>query len=76
MKTIDGNGKTVKLTYPDGMISWLSSYTSDYDGTPIEGTGNLTDEDNTDNFISNTVSITTIILNIFKLLLRMLGISL
>ena len=76
MKTIDGNGKTVKLTYPDGMISWLSRYTSEYDGTPIEGTGNLTDEDSTNNFISNTVSVTTIVLNIFKLILRIFGISL
>lgn len=75
MKTIDGNGNTVKLTYPDGMISWLSSYTSEYDGEPIDGTGNLTEEDSTDNFISNSVSIIDILMNLFKLLLRMMGIS-
>ena len=41
MTTVDGNGDTVVLTYPDGMISWLSQFTSDYDGTPCEGTGNI-----------------------------------
>ena len=32
MSTINGLGEKVKLTYPDGMISWLSSYTSEYAG--------------------------------------------
>lgn len=32
MSTINGLGEKVTLTYPDGMISWLSSYTSDYAG--------------------------------------------
>ena len=41
MTTVDGNGDTVALTYPDGMISWLSSKTSDYDGTPASDRGNL-----------------------------------
>ena len=27
-----GNGETVTLTYPNGMISWLSGYESDFDG--------------------------------------------
>lgn len=40
MKTIDGNGNTVELTYPDGMISWLMSFTSDYDGQPATDSGN------------------------------------
>ena len=33
MNTVDGLGNKVTLTYPDGMISWLSSFTSDYDGS-------------------------------------------
>ncbi len=49
MSTVDGNGEEVKLSYPDGMISWLSSFSSDYDGKPIDGMGNLTDMKGTDN---------------------------
>ena len=41
MSTVNGLGEEVTLTYPDGMISWLSQFTSDYDGTPSEGTGNI-----------------------------------
>lgn len=37
MKTVDGNGNKIKLTYPNGMISWLSEKTSDYDGTITSG---------------------------------------
>ncbi len=51
MSTVNGLGEEVKLTYPDGMISWLSSQTSDYDGAPIEGTGNITSEHKTDNML-------------------------
>lgn len=40
MKTVNGNGEKVELTYPDGMISWLCSFSSDYDGTPAVDGGN------------------------------------
>ena len=30
MSTVDGNGKKVTLTHPNGMISWLSAQRSDY----------------------------------------------
>ena len=40
MKTVDGNGEKVELTYPDGMISWLSAFSSDYDGAPATDGGN------------------------------------
>lgn len=40
MKTYDGNGNKVILSYPDGMISWLSGFTSDYDGSPATDAGN------------------------------------
>lgn len=51
MTTVNGLGEKVTLTYPDGMISWLSSHTSDYDGTPCEGKGNLANASQTDNLI-------------------------
>ncbi len=40
MRTVDGNGKRVTLSYPDGMISWLSSFRSDFDGDWAYGSGN------------------------------------
>lgn len=51
MTTVNGVGEEVTLTYPDGMISWLSQFTSDYDGTPIEGMGNLEGGKNTDSML-------------------------
>lgn len=53
MTTVDGNGRTVKLTYPDGMISWLSSFKSDYDGKVIDGVGNIANIAQTDNMTAN-----------------------
>lgn len=52
MTTVNGLGEEITLTYPDGMISWLSSHTSEYDGTPIEGTGKITPNDKTDNLLA------------------------
>lgn len=43
MTTVNGKGEEVTLTYPDGMISWLCSQTSEYDGTPSQGNGNLSE---------------------------------
>ena len=43
MSTVNALGETVTLTYPDGMISWLCSHTSDYNGEASEGKGNLDD---------------------------------
>lgn len=40
LKTVDGNGDKVKLVYPDGMISWLSGFESDFDGTKAADGGN------------------------------------
>lgn len=51
MSTVNGKGEAVELSYPDGMISWLCSHTSDYDGTPIEGTGNITADHSTENIL-------------------------
>lgn len=36
MTTVNGAGEAITLTYPDGMISWLSQFTSDYDGKALE----------------------------------------
>lgn len=36
MTTVNGNGDAVELTYPDGLISWLNNYSSDFAGTAIE----------------------------------------
>ena len=55
MKTVDGNGDTVTLTYPDGMISWFSQFTSDFDGAKGEGTGNLNVEDSAPLFSFDTI---------------------
>ena len=52
MTTVNGLGEEVKLSYPDGMISWLTSHTSEYDGVPIKGTGNITPDTQTDNLIN------------------------
>ncbi|MBO5936361.1 MAG: hypothetical protein J6Q79_01955 [Clostridia bacterium] len=40
MKTVNGNGEKVILQYPEGMISWLSGFESDYDGSPATDGGN------------------------------------
>ena len=71
MSIVDGNGNTVELTHPDGMISWLTSHTSDYDGTPIEGKGNIKPGDSTENLIEFDG-----IIGFFKLLFRALFMAL
>ena len=40
MKTFNGLGENVELTYPEGMISWLSGFRSDYDGSKADCTYN------------------------------------
>lgn len=47
MTTVNGLGEDVKLGYPDGMISWLSSQTSDYGGAKGVGSGNVSLDDST-----------------------------
>ena len=71
MSTVNGNGEEVKLTYPNGMISWLTSHTSDYDGTPIEGKGNIKPGDNTENLLDVNG-----VFDFFKLLFRALFMAL
>lgn len=45
MKTVNGIDEDVVLTYPDGMISWLSQFSSDFDGAKATDSGNITVED-------------------------------
>ncbi len=52
MTTVNGKGETVTLEYPNGMISWLTSHTSDYDGTPCKGKGNLEGAEDTGSMFS------------------------
>ena len=47
MTTVNGVGEEVTLTYPNGMISWLTSHTSDYDGAKGVGSGNVGINDST-----------------------------
>lgn len=51
MSTVNGLGEEVTLTYPNGMISWLCSHTSDYDGAPSEGKGNLENASGIDSLV-------------------------
>ncbi len=73
MTTVNGKGETVKLTYPKGMISWLVSHKSDYDGKPLEGMGNLEGVFNTDIPISFEFdSIIDIIMNIINMIVNLI----
>lgn len=65
MSTVNGLGEAVTLTFPDGMISWLCSHTSDYDGTPSEDQGNLDNVSNKDNILGITG-----IIDFFKTLIQ------
>ncbi len=51
MTTVNGLGEEVTLTHPDGMISWLSQFSSDYDGAPSEGMGTLEGKDYSDSMV-------------------------
>lgn len=61
MTTVDGNGNTVTLTYPDGMISWLSGLKSDYDGSAATDGGNIEAREGT-----SILNIFVAIINFFK----------
>ncbi len=41
MSTVNAQGDAVTLTYPDGMISWLSQFSSDFDGSTAIDSGNI-----------------------------------
>ena len=56
MKTVDGNGNTVTLTFPDGMISWLSGYSSDFDGSTATDGGNKEAHQSGEGFLAIVLS--------------------
>ncbi len=58
MKTVDGNGENVTLTYPDGMISWISSFESDFDGKAATDAGSAA--------VENSMGLFDMIINLFK----------
>lgn len=72
MTTVNGKGETVELKYPDGMISWLTSHTSDYNGEASEGMGNLETLGSTDGILSDAVGIFDIIKGIIDTLISMI----
>lgn len=41
MSTVDGLGNKVTLTFPDGMISWLSGFSGNFNGSKAVDSGNL-----------------------------------
>ena len=63
MSTKNALGEEVTLTYPEGMISWLCSHTSDYDGEATTGKGNLENVNE-----GNSIMGITDILDFFKTL--------
>lgn len=44
MKTYDTEGNEIKLEYPNGLISWMSSYRSNYRGQDLEPTDSFSTE--------------------------------
>ena len=72
MTTVNGKGEAVELKYPDGMISWLTSHTSDYNGQASEGMGNLETLGSTDGVLSDAVGIFDIIKGIIDTLISMI----
>ncbi len=72
MRTVDGNGDKVTLTYPEGMISWLSGFRSDYDGERAHNSGNP-EARTSDGAPSGLNLILTLISNFFEYVLSLLG---
>ena len=73
MSTVNGKGETVTLTYPNGMISWLSQFASDYDGTPASDSGNIPVDENTSNLFSldTIIAVVKPIVEVFMKLISM-----
>lgn len=45
MTTTDAKDNEIKLEYPNGLINWLSSFNSSYNGEPLEPTGLIQQND-------------------------------
>lgn len=64
METKNANGEKIKLEYPDGIISWLSGFTSDYEGQELSSTGIANKNGNTSIDLSVIVRMIKALLNI------------
>lgn len=64
MSTVNGLGEEVELEYPNGMISWLSQFSSDFDGSTATDSGNI----DPNGSVYDGVSITTILMNIISII--------
>lgn len=72
MKTVDGNGNKIELTFPEGMISWLSGFRSDFDGSQATDSGNS--EAQTSNGMSTGFGmLITFLKNFFEYILSFIG---
>ena len=69
LETIDGKGNVVKLDSPNGLMYWMNSLSSDYDGTPTDDAGNANV-----NFFTYIISlIRNLGLKLVNIVQRMLG---
>ncbi len=72
LKTQNGLGENVELTYPEGMISWLSGFESDFDGEKATDSGN-SEVLKTDGRARGVEAITGFFRNLFSYLLYITG---
>ncbi len=72
--TVDGTGKIVELTSPNGMISWLYSHTSDFDGSKATDMGNLEGQGDS-GFLVLIFDYFHYVIEFIKKILSMLGIA-
>ncbi|MBQ5824068.1 MAG: hypothetical protein IIW48_04605 [Clostridia bacterium] len=69
LTTINGNDEVISLDSPNGIIYWMNSVSSDYDGTPGESSGNISV-----NFFTELFSIfRNIALKVVNIFQRLLG---
>ncbi len=69
--TVDGTGKSVTLTSPNGMISWLYSHTSDFDGATASDMGNLENSSTSQSYFAIFFNIIEMIIGFVKSIISM-----
>lgn len=74
MKTQNALGERIELTYPEGMISWLSGFRSDFDGAKATDSGN-TDALKTDGRAKGFKAVTEFFKNVFEYVLYIIGLK-
>lgn len=69
VKTVDGNGNTLNLSSPNGMITWMNSISSNYGGNEGSGSGNTNV-----NFITDALNaVRNLFLKIVNIFQRLFG---